>query len=650
MFVEVLVNLPIEETFWYSVGKFKDVKKYSRVYVNFSGEEIVGLVLNISERPLGKKLGEVKKVIDKEPIFSEEQMNLAKFISNYYASTLSEAVFMMIPNGSRETKVESFHITKVVENTVLTPQQEKVYNSIKESFNKSEIFLLYGITGSGKTEIYKKLVVDIINEGKSALLLVPEISLTPQFVDKFSFIPKEISSVYHSRLTDNERFNIYLQVMKGIKRFVIGARSSIFLPFKDLGIIIIDEFHETSYKSSSTPRYSTKDIAKWISKTKNIPIVLGSATPPVEDFYLAKKGIYKLLELKEKFSKFQRVEVEVIDTKNLQKGQVISPIILSEINQKLKNNQQTIVFINRRGFSNFVRCERCGYVPTCSNCDITLTYHKMRNSLECHYCGYNEKHQDSCPKCRSGRMITIGTGTEKAEEIIKNIYLKAKIVRVDLDTTREKNIYDKIYSSLRNGDIDIIVGTQMISKGLDIPQVNLVCVLFPEITLRLPDFYSSERTFSLVLQAIGRAGRRDELGKAIIQTSDTQHYSIQCAVLQDYEKFFEFEIKRREEFKYPPFYSITRFVFRSEKEKNCIEVGRYAKVLLDNLVYGREDSFVSSLLPSPIKKISGNYRYQIILRSKDEDIITKAQQIVIKNLKNKKNVYIEVDRNPVSLL
>ncbi|MFN4245659.1 MAG: primosomal protein N', partial [Brevinematia bacterium] len=611
MFAEVLINLPIDETFWYSVGKFENkVKKYCRVKVIFSQEEVEGIVINTSHETQGKKLNEIKSIIDKEEVFSDDQLELAKFISKYFTCSLSEAVFLMIPKSSRLKKTpEDIQFNKISENTVLTKAQESVYNSIKNSFGKSEIFLLYGVTGSGKTEIYKKLIIDVINQGKSAILLVPEISLTPQLIDKFSFIPKDIMAVYHSMLSDSERFNIYIYAKKGIKRFFIGPRSSIFLPAKDLGIIIVDEFHETSYKSSSTPRYSTKEIVKWISRTKNIPVVLGSATPPVEDFYLAKQGKYKLLELKEKFAKHQKVEVELIDTKKLPKNHIISPRIISEIDNNIRKNNQIIVFINRRGFSNFVKCSNCCFVPICPNCDVTLTYHKFRNSLECHYCGYKEDFFEVCKKCNLGNMIDIGYGTEKTEEIIKNTFVKARIARVDLDTTREKESYARIYNSLKKGEINVIVGTQMISKGLDIPQVNLVCILFPEITLRLPDFYSSERTFNLILQAIGRAGRGNEIGRALIQTSETEHYSIKTAVLQNYEEFYKHELERRQKFEYPPFWYITKFIFRSEKEKNCIEIGKSAKILLDNIAYGREDIRVSPLLPAPIRKISGKYRY-----------------------------------------
>ncbi|MCS7298629.1 MAG: primosomal protein N' [Spirochaetia bacterium] len=652
MFAKVIIDLPIEDTFWFSIDKSKQLNRFQRVVVPFSGGEVVGVVIDTSEDPKDKKLGKVIRVIDKEEVFTETQFELAKFISYYYTSTLSEALFTMIPNSSRInlSKLRTFIQQTIVENTELTVSQTKVYEEVKNSLGSYKVFVLYGIAGSGKTEIYKKLVRDVLNIGKSALLLVPEISLTPQLVDKFSFIPKDMLAVYHSRLTDNERFNIYISVKKGLKKFVIGPRSSILLPFKDLGIVIIDEFHETSYKSSTTPRYSTKEVAKWLCKYFNIPLLLGSATPPVEDFYLAKNGVYKLLELKEKFSKYQKVDVEIIDSKKLSPNNVIAPEVISLVSNKIKQNQQVIVFINRRGFSNFIKCNNCGYIPMCPNCDITLTYHKYTNSLECHHCGHKEKYEAVCKKCRAGKMVDVGSGTEKAEEIIRNLFYNKNIIRVDLDTTRDKGIYDKIYKSLRDGDIDVIVGTQIISKGLDIPQVNLVCVLFPEITLRIPDFYSAERTFSLVMQAIGRAGRRDEKGLAIIQTSDTEHYSIRTAVEQDYESFYSHEIQRRETYKYPPFWRITRFVFRSEIEKNCIEVGKSAKVLLDGIAHGRDDIVVSSLLPAPITKISGNYRHQIIVKSKDEQILTRAQEIVYKNLRNKMGVYIEIDRDPVSLM
>ncbi|MCX8029634.1 MAG: primosomal protein N' [Brevinematales bacterium] len=649
MFVEVLVNKPIEGTFWYHFGKNSSVSRYQRVSVIFSSEKVTGLILDLVSSPKGKRLGEVISVIDKEPVFSDEQLELAKFISRYYTSTLSEAVFMMIPDASRvRTITTRFSDYNICEDTKLTQTQDKVYRAVKSAFGVGEVFLLYGVTGSGKTEIYKKLVRDVLNEGKSCLLLVPEISLTPQLVDKFSFVPKELIAVYHSRLTENDKFNIYMSVKNGLKKFVIGPRSSLFLPYQNLGIIIVDEFHETSYKSSSTPRYSVKDIVKWISKNRNIPVVLGSATPTIEDFYLAKQGEYKLLELKEKFAKYQKVEVEVVDMKK--DKSVVSPIVISKISEKVSKNQQVIVFINRRGFSDFVKCNNCGYVPMCPNCDITLTYHKQKNILLCHHCGYTEKYSEVCRSCSIGRIITIGAGTERAEEIIKNIFIKRKIVRVDLDTTKDKEAYDRIYSALKTGEIDVIIGTQIVSKGLDIPQVNLVCILFPEITLRLPDFYSSERTFHLITQAIGRSGRRDEKGHALIQTSDADHYSIKAAVAQDYELFFEYEIERRRNFKYPPFWNMTKFVFRSEVEKKCIEIGNSAKILLDNIAYKRDDVIVSPLVPAPIKRIANNYRYQIIFKSTKEELIEKAQEVVYKSLRNKLGVYIEIDRNPLSLL
>jgi len=656
MFAEILINLPVESTFWYDLGGFSSkAKKYERVRVVFSGEEAEGIIVNISDEPGPNKLGKIISLIDKEPVFSDEQMEFARFISEYYTCTLSEAVFLMIPKGVRYSrKVEPEDLERELKlidlDIELTEEQEIAYSRVKDSFGSGKIFLLYGVTGSGKTEIYRKLVQDVLNRGRSCLLLVPEISLTPQLVDRFSFVPKEILGVYHSKLTDSERFNIYMDVMKGIKKFVIGARSSIFLPFNDLELIIVDEEHETSYKSSSTPRYSIRDLVRWLSRKRNITTVLGSATPLVESYYRGLNGEYELLKLLNRYSRYQEIEVEFIDMKKEKGNTVLSPRVLYEITNKLKENEQVLIFINRRGYSQFVMCENCGYVPSCPNCDVSLTYHKYKNSLECHHCGYKERYSEVCKVCKSSRVKEVGLGTEKVEDVLRNVFHKYKVRRVDMDSMRGKESYDSLYKELKDGNLDIVVGTQIIAKGIDIPGINLVCVFYPEFSLRLPDFYASERTFFLVSQAIGRAGRREKKGKAIIQTYDTEHYSITTGVKQNYEEFYNEEIKRRENFRYPPFYYITRFIFRSEEEKKCLEIGNAARIIIEGIAFKKGDTFVSPLLPAPIRKISKNYRYQIIVKTKDEELLTTIQKAVYRELRGRKGVYIEIDRNPISIL
>jgi primosomal protein N' (replication factor Y) len=656
MFAEILINLPVESTFWYDLGEFSSkAKKYERVRVVFSGEEAEGIIVNISDEPGPNKLGKIISLIDKEPVFSDEQMEFARFVSEYYTCTLSEAVFLMIPKGVRYSrKVEPEDLKRELKlidlDIKLTEEQEIAYSRVKDSLGSGKIFLLYGVTGSGKTEIYRKLVRDVLNRGRSCLLLVPEISLTPQLVDRFSFVPKEILGVYHSKLTDSERFNIYMDVMKGIKKIVIGARSSIFLPFNDLELIIVDEEHETSYKSSSTPRYSIRDLVRWLSRKRNITTVLGSATPLVESYYRGLNGEYELLKLLNRYSRYQEIEVEFVDMKKEKGNTVLSPKVLYEITNKLKENEQVLIFINRRGYSQFVMCENCGYVPSCPNCDVSLTYHKYKNSLECHHCGYKERYSEVCKICKSSRVKEIGLGTEKVEDVLRNVFHKYKVRRVDMDSMRDKESYDSLYKELKDGNLDIVIGTQIIAKGIDIPGINLVCVFYPEFSLRLPDFYASERTFFLVSQAIGRAGRREKKGKAIIQTYDTEHYSITTGVKQNYEEFYNEEIKRRENFRYPPFYYITRFIFRSEEEKKCLEIGNAARIIIEGIAFKKGGTFVSPLLPAPIKKISKNYRYQIIVKTKDEELLTTIQKAVYRELRGRKGVYIEIDRNPISIL
>ncbi len=652
MFAEVIIDLPIQETFvCYSS---EPINKFQRVYVEFNKDKHIAFVTEVyQELPKEKKfIGKIKSVIDKFPILPEKRFELAKFISEYYSSTLSESIFMMLPKSVKSKEIQNFESspTHINSNVSLTEEQELAYIEIRKSLSqKPEIFLLYGVTGSGKTEIYKKLVEDTINENKSCILLVPEISLTPQLIERFSFVPSNLMAVYHSRLSDSERYKVYMGVLNGKIRFVIGPRSVIFLPFRELSLAIVDEFHETAFKSSQTPRYHTKDILKWLNKETNTTVVLGSATPLVEDFYLAQVGKYKLLRLTKRYATYQKVETEILDMSNQKNA--IHPKVLAEMGDKVKNGEQVITFINRRGFSNLVRCDKCGFIPTCPDCDVSLTYHKSRSKLECHHCGHNIPYTKMCPNCQTP-MKELGYGTERAEEILKNIFRNIKVGRVDLDTLRHKESYEEIYQSIKNKSFEIIVGTQLVSKGLDLPFVNLVCILFPDITLRLPDFYSNERTFSLITQAIGRAGRRDKHGKAIIQTFSPDHFVVITASNQDFESFYKYEIERRERYKYPPFYNITRFIFRSEKERNILEIAKSAYILLEDIKYKNKDKdvIVSPPLPCPISKISGNYRYQIIFRSKDEDLVTKAQKTVYKSLQNKRDVYIEIDRNPISLL
>jgi primosomal protein N' (replication factor Y) len=361
-------------------------------------------------------------------------------------------------------------------------------------------------------------------------------------------------------------------------------------------------------------------------------------------------GEYELLKLLNRYSRYQEIEVEFVDMKKEKGNTVLSPKVLYEITNKLKENEQVLIFINRRGYSQFVMCENCGYVPSCPNCDVSLTYHKYKSSLECHHCGYKEIYSEVCKVCKSSRVKEIGLGTEKVEDVLRNVFHKYKVRRVDMDSMRGKESYDSLYKELKDGNLDIVVGTQIIAKGIDIPGINLVCVFYPEFSLRLPDFYASERTFFLVSQAIGRAGRREKKGKAIIQTYDTEHYSITTGVKQNYEEFYNEEIKRRENFRYPPFYYITRFIFRSEEEKKCLEIGNAARIIIEGIAFKKGDTFVSPLLPAPIKKISKNYRYQIIVKTKDEELLTTIQKAVYRELRGRKGVYIEIDRNPISIL
>ena len=548
-----------------------------------------------------------------------------------------------------EEKEENYRHNLINEEKIkfnLNEEQQKVYKEIFNSINTNETFLLYGVTGSGKTNVYMKVIEDVIKNNKTAILLVPEISLTPQIIKRFTSYFSNIA-VLHSGLSDGEKYDEWRKINEGKVNIVIGARSAIFAPLKNIGVIIIDEEHSQTYKQENNPRYNAIDIAKERCKYHNCPLILGSATPSLESFARAKKNVYKLLELKNRYNNNTMPKVEIIDmNKEFKKvSGYFSNTLIDQIKETLERKEQVILFLNRRGYSSFLTCSSCGYVEKCPNCDISLTYHKSSNMLRCHYCGYATKRKKLCPKCQE-EFKDYGIGTEKVEEELKSLIKDAKIIRMDVDTTTTKNAHAKIINSFLEEKYNILVGTQMIAKGLDFPNVTLVGVLNADIGLNFPDFRSSETTFSLLNQVLGRSGRGNKEGKVLIQTFNPEHYAIAYTKNHDYLGFYNEEMKIRKILKYPPYYYICSIKIISKDynlaSKSSYDVVNYLKQNIKNEII---------LGPSVcnVFKLNNNYRFQIIIKYKDVNNILEYLTNIEYHYFNKKDIKVEIDFNPLKL-
>lgn len=544
-------------------------------------------------------------------------------------------------------------IFKVYSEKILNKEQKQAVDIIQNSVNN--IFLIHGITGSGKTEIYMKLVSEAIKENKDSIILVPEISLTPQMVERFKGRFGKDIAVFHSKLSEGERFDEWLRVKNKLVKVAIGARSAVFLPFSNLSLIVIDEEHENSYKSDSDPKYLAFEIAKYRCELENAKLILGSATPSVETYYKTEENKIKLINLKNRADNALLPSIELVDMREellSQNKSIFSKKLYKEIEKSLINKEQIILFLNRRGFSTFVSCRKCGFVFKCNKCDIALTYHHEDNSLSCHYCGMKRKITNVCPKCKSNYVKYFGIGTEKIEQEVKRYFPGARTLRMDFDTTRKKNSYEEIYNSFKGKEADILIGTQMIAKGLDFKDVTLVGVLAADLSLNVPDFRSAERTFQLITQVAGRAGRGEKEGKVIVQTYTPDNYSILFSIQNDYLGFYNREISIRRDMNYPPFSKIFLMNLSSKKEDLLIKCIQNIGVILKNKL--KENDKIEMLGPCPcaISKINDFYRWQIILKGNvDFTFANNIKDILYDSLKDVySDIRLSLDLNPLSLM
>lgn len=562
--------------------------------------------------------------------------------------SLSSLNTLIKKNILLEKKLEHYRLSyneKIEPKKELTEDQMKVVNEVL--LNKGYCpYLLYGVTGSGKTEVYMELIEDALNRGKTSIVLVPEISLTPQMVLRFQKRFGDNIAAIHSALSDGEKYDEWRRIVKGEAKIVIGARSAIFAPLKNIGMIIIDEEHSDSYKQDdSNPRYSAKDVALIRAKYHDCPLIMGSATPSLEAFARAKKGVFKLLELPNRINGKELPKINIIDMNEIikkTKGH-FSEELLAAISLRLKKKEQVILLLNRRGYSSFVTCKNCGYTFKCPNCDITLTYHKSSRTLRCHYCGYGTKVYDTCPNCHEKSINDLGVGTEKIEEELGKLFPESRILRMDFDTTSRKGMHEKMITAFKNQEYDILLGTQIVSKGLDFDNVTLVGVINADTSLNIPDFRSSETTFSLLAQVAGRAGRSTKEGEVIIQTFNPDHYAIQYTKKHDYLGFYNKEMFIRRELKYPPFYYIC-YLKISGKDSDYIygEVNKIKKVLENKL----ENTIILGPSPCTIFKLNNIYRYGIILKYKKEDNLREVLDKIIDHYKDNSKLKLDINFNP----
>ena len=623
---------------------------------------------------LKKEVEEIEYQIQRGMMKSEKHQRVLNFVKNNEGATIPEIesftdcsraiVNTLIKNGYLEIVEQTVKrdplANKLIEHTeklILNDEQLQAYNRVRQAIkeNRFEKFLLFGVTGSGKTEIYLQLIDDIVKEDKAAIMLVPEISLTPQMIERFiARFEKEQIAVLHSKLSIGERHDEWERIRENKAKIIIGARSAIFAPIPNLGLIIIDEEHDSSYKSESNPRYDAKEVALQIAQDNKIPLLLGSATPDISTYYNAteKKNI-TLLELTKRANNAQLPKVEIVDLKQeLATGNrsMLSRELYKDIEENLKNKQQTILFLNRRGFSTFIMCRECGYTVKCDNCNVSMTYHGYENKLKCHYCGAEKPVVTKCPECGSEKIRYFGTGTQKLEQEIIKQFPGSTTIRMDVDTVSKKNSHEQILNKFKNENIDILIGTQMVVKGHHFPNVTLVGVIAADSSLNIDDYRATERTFQILTQVAGRAGRGELPGKVIIQTYNPENFSIQAAQKQDYLEFYETELALRKQLKYPPFCDIIVMKFEGKNENMIKQLSLESYNFLCAKKFECVQVFRPT--PAPIDKIQNRFRWRIIMKGIVDSKFNGACNELLSQIymRDVKDVRVSFDVNPNNMV
>lgn len=621
-----------------------------RVSAPFGRRNLTGYVIEIHDRtPDGFEIRPIRRLVDKQPVFGIQQIELAAWMSSLYLCSHGEALALMIPGGRREVEPPSFTADLLPADVRLehSSHQKKAVEEIISGIN--DMYYLFGVTGSGKTEVFLSAAEHVMNEGRSVIYLVPEISLTHQLVQVVRRRFGEDVAVLHSALTPSQRLKQWLNIKNGKVSMVVGARSAVFAPFEDIGLIIIDEEHEHTYKSGSTPRYHARQIAFKRASERGGTVVMGSATPSLECFQLMQQGRLKRLDLPQRISGGRMPEVSIIDMRF--DPDILSIALRREMKRVLDANRQVILFLNRRGFSYFFHCKSCGYEMICRHCSVPLTYHKEKNRMVCHYCGYSQKPITVCPECGSLDVGYSGFGTELVEDAVRTYFPFARIDRLDADSSKKKDHLKDVLKRFEAGESDILLGTQMVAKGLNFPRLDLVGIVLADSGLHLPDFRAQERTFSLLLQVAGRAGRFSNEGKVVIQTYHPENRAITLAAQGDVQQFCAQELEVRQELSFPPVTRMVRLLLRSRSiTKAESEADRAADTAEECI--RRFGPSVELLGPAeaPIGMIAGNSRWQLMLRGPDFREVHAVAAAVRDMFEPISGVYLEIDIDPLNLM
>ncbi len=685
MYAEVVFNISIDNSFHYEVpDHLQDTATIGkRVISSFRKSDAIGFIVSRKETLVATyTLKPLLHIIDEYSLFNENDLKLYSWLAHYYKYPLSRIIWQSIPTKASRGFAKKFKETKKIRDTsvieieenhelrippiksifILSSYQEKACKEIQNSLLASTFspFLLHGVTGSGKTEVYLRSIEYVLttSAGRS-LMLVPEIALTPQLIEIVTNRFGDNVAVFHSKMTEDERYTMWMNTISGKMRVIIGVRSLILLPIPDIKLIIVDEEHETTYKQDALLLYNARDTALMKAKIYGCTVILGSATPSIESYYNAKNGKYQLLEIPERITKALPPESLIIDMKSEQKvfGEVpiISDKLEEEIQKNLDAGEKTILFLNRRGFSSLIICNKCGATKTCRFCSVSLTFHQGINTLLCHYCGYRENFTDKCSSCGKNAVVRIGLGTERIHHELNQKFPDAKLFRMDSDTTKKRGSANVFHDLFKKGQIDILIGTQMIAKGLDFPEVTLVGIMYADMALSIPDFRACERTFQLITQVAGRAGRGDRPGRVIIQTFNPTHYSIVHARNHDYHSFYNEEISYRNELGYPPYSRISNIRISGMHERKVEGAARDVSKILSqsrkDLPHGIEK--ISLLGPSmcPIYKLNNKYRWNILIKAKSASVLDSylcTTNDALKNIPSK--VSIRIDMDPLNFL